>query len=1517
VRNPANQSPDQPTETRPQTGHTLRVLRPFRNCSLRTKLIVAFLIVMLIPLSLLAFLSSRGTRAALIDATNQALLAGASQTAAKLDAFINTNLNAVSAATLFPGIVEYLRLPPDQRAGSDKERLVSETLQGLEEKDENILSYALLDAEGQNVMDTVTINIGQDESDRDYFHTPARTNQPYVTPIEFDLATGEAALYFSSPVHSSGQEILGVLRIRYDATILQQLIVQSNGLAGERSFAVLLDENHLRLAHGTVPDLVFKLVVPLDQARLSELHAARRLPVEPAAELATDISAFETGLARMDAAEPYFTTQLVATGERLHSVAVKKMETRPWLVVFAQPQEVFLAPIEGHTRTTLLVLAMVIAGLVVAAALVMTQWLSGPITRLTAVAAKIAEGDLTAQAEAESRDEIGLLATTFNSMTTQLRQTMEGLEQRVADLKRAEANIRQRTAQMEALRQVELKLTAQLNLDTLLHSIVSRAMELLGGTAGGLALYRPERDVLEAIAGTGDATVPIGSTFRRGEGLSGRIWETGEPQVVDDYQHWDGRAATYERPSITAVVGVPVRWGSTGTGEEFLGTLIVQADAPRTFSPADVDLLSLFATQAAIAIRNVRLYEEAQSTSEQLAIVNRIARAASATMDLDDLLEIVYQEISAIFQADAFLVALYDEETDELNFRLQIDEGEREPLRLRPLGIGLTSFVVTEKRPLLIQDFEQERDHLPPPVLCGTMKAPASWLGVPMQVGERVVGVICVQAYRPHAYGEEEQLLLSTIADQVAIALENARLFQAEREQRELSEGLEHAAAAVSSTLHLDRVLDHILEQVERVVAGDAFNIMLIEDEHAQVVRWRGYEPFAAEKLVSTVTFRIAEVPGLQQMVETGEPIVIRDTMTYPSWVGTPGMEWLHSYVAAPIQVGGVTVGFLNVDGTRPGQFGPADARRLEAFASHAATAIENARLFGAVQQRVAEMETLQRTSLQLTSSLDLSAVLDSIATSTLTLVGANDCHIYLYDEEADTFAFGTALWKDGRHEAAVQAPRPDGITATVARGRHPVVINDAPSHPLYTTPEAQEWSVQAIAGFPLKRAGRVLGVFTIAFLRPHTFSQEELRVLGLLADQAAIAIENAQLYRRLRDHAKQLEQRVQERTAQLHTQYARLEAILHSASDGIVVTDAEGQIIQTNPVSHTWLAQTLSPEDAVRLREEVQNLARQVAAASAPGERPKTVLELTGLDLELTAAPISQPGTEEVLRPDFGEIGRATQRRPAAVVAVHDVSHLKALDRVKSRFVSNVSHELRTPVTTIKLYAALMRRNPEKWEEYLAPLAQEADRQAQLVADILQISRIDTGRLELKPCPTPLNQLTKEIITSHQVLAQDQGLTLEHRLMDTPRAEPGTLASLEGERPGTYSVEQPAALVDPERMRQVLNNLVRNAICYTPEGGTVTLSTGKKEAEGRVWAVATVRDTGMGIPEEELPHIFERFFRGEKPQLMQISGTGLGLAIARDIVELHGGHMTVESEVDVGTTFTVWLPLANDFLEC
>jgi len=1046
----------------------------------------------------------------------------------------------------------------------------------------------------------------------------------------------------------------------------------------------------------------------------------------------------------------------------------------------------------------------------------------------------------------------------------------------ITERKRAEEKIRQRTAQLEALRQVGLELIAQLDLDTLLHSIVSQAVELLGGTAGGIDLYQPDQDVLEWTTSIGIDPIPDKTTTRRGEGISGRVLESGEPLIVDDYQHWEGQATTWKYHPFTAIIGMPVRWG-----EEFLGVLEVLADPPRTFSPADADLLSLFATQAAIAIQNARLYEEARSRSERLAVVNRIGSAVSATLHLDDLMETVYQEIVPTFQADAFFIALYDEETDELDFRLQVDEGGREPPRRQPLGTGLSSLVVTERKPLLVRDYEQEQDHLPPPAVWGTMRSPASWLGVPMLVGERLIGVISVQAYRPHAYGEEEQLLLSTIADQVAVAVQNARLYQAERKRVTQLAVVNQVARQVALILDPDPLLQEIVTAIRQGFEYDNVSIFLL-DEAGGELKMRtlagGFEDLA------TQDYRQAMGVGmLGWAAETGQPLLANDVSKEPRYIPgfLPGpLEEIltRSELCVPLKLTGRVIGVLDVQDTRLNAFDGTDIMALETLADQIAVAIENARLFQESQRRAEEMAALRQVNLATLSTLEQDQVFEIMLDQLGTVIDYDTAAIKVIAPDGrekmiagrGPVIHDQAMWNgfDAKDNKLIQEMR---------ETRQPVVVHDAHTDERYE--RVGDWQTfRSWVGAPLFVRGDLIGYLTIEKTLPGFYDQNAVHLLGDFAHAAVIALENARLYQESRTRAEQLEQRVQERTAQLQAQYARLDAILHSTSDGIIVTDGQGEIIQANPVAETWLTRTLSPEDAARLRKTARELARRVE------ERPEAVLELTGLDLELKAAPVSPPPSPP--RKREGREGREA----AAVVAVHDVSHLKALNRMKSRFTTNISHELRTPITTIKLYVHLMRRMPEKREQYLDTLAQETDHLVGLVEDILQISRTDAGRAEIKPRPTLLSELTEGAVISHQTLAQKRGVTLEHH-----PAQPG-----------------PVALVDPQHIAQALNGLVENSVLYTPEGGEVIVSTGEQEAEGRTWATATVADTGMGIPEEELPRIFDRFFRGDEPRSMQISGTGLGLAIVKEIVGLHGGRVTVESQVGVGTTFTIWLPLAR-----
>ena len=282
------------------------------------------------------------------------------------------------------------------------------------------------------------------------------------------------------------------------------------------------------------------------------------------------------------------------------------------------------------------------------------------------------------------------------------------------------------------------------------------------------------------------------------------------------------------------------------------------------------------------------------------------------------------------------------------------------------------------------------------------------------------------------------------------------------------------------------------------------------------------------------------------------------------------------------------------------------------------------------------------------------------------------------------------------------------------------------------------------------------------------------------------------------------------------------------------------------------------------------------------------TLSEIAGTAIQRTTLREEMEHRADELEQRVAERTAELSAREAALKAAN--VKLQELDVMKSQFVSNVSHELRTPITTIKLYATLLRKGPpERREQFLNALEQEANRQAHLVEEILEVSRIESGRLDLDRAPHALSPLVQASMASRELLAAEKGVVLIYNL-----SEPG-----------------PTVSVDRMRLLEVIDNLIENALWYTFAGGRVSVATGTAEIDGHTWATFSVTDTGIGIPQNELPRIFERFYRGEQPREQQLPGTGLGLAIVKDIVELHAGRVTVESQLGSGSVFTIWLPLA------
>lgn len=440
------------------------MFRPF-IISLPTKLTVALLLISLLPLGILVSIHQRITRTILVEHASQKLLFAGEECANHIDTFLQTNLDMIQNESRSSVLVDYLALPPDRRANSPQEGLANKVLAELHSKNHAyISSYALLDIRGTIVLDTYAAEINQSRAGQGFFVQPMKTELPYVSPVLFSEATGKPSLYFSSPVRNSAGNILGVLRVRYDANILQNKITEKNNALGEHSFAVLLDAHYIRLAHGREPELRFTSVVPLDRTTIATLREEQRLPAYSGVETPTQAYAFEEGLTDV-ITESFTFTNLMTTENETYVFVFVRINTLPWSVVFVQTYAAFQAPIQQQTQTTLL-LGAAIAASVAAAAMVMGKLLSEPIVRLTSTAEEIAAGNLTARARVESRGEIGRLATTFNSMAAQLHALVTGLEQQVSqrtnDLTLANQQLRQEISERKRIEEQLLKQQTEL-----------------------------------------------------------------------------------------------------------------------------------------------------------------------------------------------------------------------------------------------------------------------------------------------------------------------------------------------------------------------------------------------------------------------------------------------------------------------------------------------------------------------------------------------------------------------------------------------------------------------------------------------------------------------------------------------------------------------------------------------------------------------------------------------------------------------------------------------------------------------------------------------------------------------------------------------------------------------------------------------------------------------------------------------------------------------------------------------
>ena len=333
----------------------------------------------------------------------------------------------------------------------------------------------------------------------------------------------------------------------------------------------------------------------------------------------------------------------------------------------------------------------------------------------------------------------------------------------------------------------------------------------------------------------------------------------------------------------------------------------------------------------------------------RLALINQIARQVAEMLDLQSVLNRAATLIQQSFGYPHVGLFLVDDARQEIVMRAKAGSYAAlfRPDHRLGWGRGIVGWVAQQGEMLLANDVRHEPRYRNP----FSEQIIHSELSVPIRIGGLVVGVLDVQCQDVNAFDDNDLMVMATLADQLAVAIRNAELYEAESQQRALAEALSDTAALVNSTLDRNEALDRILAHIERVVPHDAADVMLIEEGTARSVRCRGYAELGSEEAVLATSFLVAETPNMAAVLNRGTPHVIPDTADYPGWIIKPSSNWIRSHISAPIRVANRTFGLLNVESATPGFYSQAHADRLQAFADQVAIALHNTQLYGQINR--------------------------------------------------------------------------------------------------------------------------------------------------------------------------------------------------------------------------------------------------------------------------------------------------------------------------------------------------------------------------------------------------------------------------------------------------------------------------------------------------------------------------------------------------------------------------------------
>ncbi len=621
-----------------------------------------------------------------------------------------------------------------------------------------------------------------------------------------------------------------------------------------------------------------------------------------------------------------------------------------------------------------------------------------------------------------------------------------------------------------------------------------------------------------------------------GRGFTGYILQTEQPLLIRSVQE---NAAFHEKHDLPKIgetakswMGVPLMVAGNITG--VMG--IQSYEHEGLYDEHNVALFSTIGTQAAAAIQNARLLQEARLRANELTALNELSRTLASQLSVHQVLEEVWHGVSRLLDTTNFYIALYDPERQEISFPINASESVLDQeITVMPASQGLTGYIIHTGQPLLIK--ENVQDTVNQLRLANIGADSQSYLGVPIAVGDQILGAVAIQSYtKSRLYNEHDQNLLMAIAGQTAIALQNARLFEQTQKQANEAAALNEIMQEISQRVDLEHVLDTAYRHISRLLPTDAFIVALLEGErrlYYPLIYDEGqrFPPRGGEAQPETHIGRV---------ILTGQPLLVNRTTEELAAevngmaVGTLGnvQRPSASLLYVPLKSEQKTVGAISVQSYQYNAYTPDNVMLVERIANQLAIAIQNAQLFAQTQATLAETEQLYAASQRLTTATTLQEAVVTMVES-VPLADINRAVLWSFERNKQNqvlTAIVSAGWYSGQGTPAL--PTGTRLSAEVIKAMNlilttePLFSDDLKTDPRIdpgTAALLQQQNIRAIAILPLWAAGHQIGAFLLEAEGPHTFTDAEIRPYISLSQQLATTIYNQQLLEQTRHNTQQL----------------------------------------------------------------------------------------------------------------------------------------------------------------------------------------------------------------------------------------------------------------------------------------------------------------------------------------------------------------------------------------------------------